>query len=407
MKKKILLPMLLCAGLLLSGCSKGMVVATVNGTRIYESSIKDTITGYLQYYGVYDPTDETYQEFTSQVVDLSLEIAVQNEIIKQKAHEYGLDVLSEDEIAEIETSVDESIQSIKDQYYESAKSADPDGTEESWQQTAQENLEQYMEQAGITRESEIENQKIQAQSLKLYNRVTEGVTVTEEEVRDEYDTRVAEMKETYEETPSSFEQDMMYGSTIYYRPAGFREIKHILISFTDEDSETISELENAGDTEGAEQARQTALANIQEEAQSVLDSLKKDGSNFDEVMEANTDDSSTEPYAVGNLGDDTSYVAEFTEAAFALKKPGDISGLVATDYGYHILYYVGDIQEGAVPYEEVKEYTEEQLLSSKKQQVYQDQLTTWESEMDVQIYADRVNLSNYKTEPTSTYSYGY
>ncbi len=402
MKKKLLLSLLLCTGLLLTGCSKGMVIATVNGTRVYESSVRDLITAYFQYYGVSDPTSSTYQEFADQVVDLAVETAVQNEIVAQKVKEYGLDVLSEDEKAEIESNVDQSIQSLKDQYYEIAKQADPDGTEESWQQTAQDNVDNYFKDNDVSRESLIEDWTASKQATKLYERVTENITVTEEEVQDEYDTRVAEMKETYAESPNSFEQDMMNGATIYYRPAGFREIKQILIAFNEEDSETIATLQNQGDTQGAEEAKKAALANIQEKAQGVLDSLKKDGSNFDEVMKENTDDTTTEPYAVGNLGEDTSYMEAFTQAAFALQKPGDISGLVATDYGYHILCYAGDIQEGAVPFEEVKAYTEEQLLSSKKQEAYQQQLEAWQAEMDVEIYADRIDLTKYKSEATST-----
>ena len=240
MKKKLLLSLLLCTGLLLTGCSKGMVIATVNGTRVYESSVRDLITAYFQYYSVSDPTSSTYQEFADQVVDLAVETAVQNEIVAQKVKEYGLDVLSEDEKAEIESKVDQSIQALKDQYYEIAKQADPDGTEEAWQQTAQDNVDNYFKDNDVSRESLIEDWTASKQATKLYERVTENITVTEEEVHDEYDTRVAEMKETYAESPNSFEQDMMNGATIYYRPAGFREIKQILIAFNEEDSETIA-----------------------------------------------------------------------------------------------------------------------------------------------------------------------
>ena len=113
---------------------------------------------------------------------------------------------------------------IRDRYYEIAKQADPDGTEESWQQTAQDNVDNYFKDNDVSRESLIEDWTASKQATKLYERVTENITVTEEEVQDEYDTRVAEMKETYAESPNSFEQDMMNGATIYYRPAGFREI---------------------------------------------------------------------------------------------------------------------------------------------------------------------------------------
>ena len=224
MKKKLLLSLLLCTGLLLTGCSKGMVIATVNGTSVYESSVRDLITAYFQYYSVSDPTSSTYQEFADQVVDLAVETAVQNEIVAQKVKEYGLDVLSEDEKAEIESKVDQSIQALKDQYYEIAKQADPDGTEEAWQQTAQDNVDNYFKDNDVSRESLIEDWTASKQATKLYERVTENITVTEEEVHDEYDTRVAEMKETYAESPNSFEQDMMNGARIFYRRSGFLEI---------------------------------------------------------------------------------------------------------------------------------------------------------------------------------------
>lgn len=78
---------------------------------------------------------------------------------------------------------------LKDQYYEIAKQADPDGTEEAWQQTAQDNVDNYFKDNDVSRESLIEDWTASKQATKLYERVTENITVTEEEVHDEYDTR--------------------------------------------------------------------------------------------------------------------------------------------------------------------------------------------------------------------------
>ena len=135
-----------------------------------------------------------------------------------------------------------------------------------------------------------------------------------------------------------------------------------------------------------------------------MDQLKKDGSNFDEIMKNNTDDTGSGLYYVGNLGDNTSYEASFTKAALAMKKPGEISGLVASSYGYHILYYVEDVKECAMPLTDVKEYTKEQLLSTKKQNVYADQLEQWKNEYTVKTYADRVDLTKYKTTDSTSLS---
>lgn len=404
MKKKLLLSLLLCLGLVVGGCSNGLVVGSVNGHRIYESDIKELMEYYFQMYGVTDPSDETYADFSAQVVELSLEMAVKNQIVKLKAEELGLSSLSDEEKAEVEKTVDDNIQSWKDAYYEDAKSANPDGTEEDWQKTAQETLDTEMKEADLTRDLLIQRQTDYVIEKKVYDSVTADVSVTDEEIQTEYDTRVAEMKENYTETPANYEQDTMYGSTIYYNPAGFRKIKHILISFESDDATEITTLQNSGDTEGAEKAKQTALSHIQEKAQGILNQLKKDGSNFDEIMKNNTDDTGSGLYYVGNLGDDTSYEASFTKAALALKKPGEISGLVASSYGYHILYYVEDVKEGAVPLADVKEYTKEQLLSTKKQNVYADQLEQWKSEYTVETYADRVDLTKYKTTDSTSLS---
>lgn len=401
MKKKIWLPLLLCLALLVTGCSKGMVVGTVNGQRIYESEVKQMLLEYFETNGVSDPSSSSSEAFSREIVEQAISIVINEKIVDMKAKEMGLDVLSEDEKAKIEKTVDDYRASFKQylhsSYLAKAKSEAPDGNDESWEAAAQAAMDEALASIGYDRDTLIKQNTLVVIEQKLIDRLTESLTVTDQEIQDEYDARVAEMKEEYAETPSSYEQDRLNGATVYYNPAGFREIKHILIKFTDEDAETITALQNSGDTAGAEAAKQTALANIRDKAQSVLDSLKKDGSNFDEVMKQSTEDSSTDAYIVGNLGEDTSFDKSFTEAAFALKKPGSISGLTASSFGYHILYYAGDVAEGAVPLQEVRDYTSEQLLSSKKNQAYADQLEAWQNEMNVETFPDRVDLTKYKT----------
>jgi peptidyl-prolyl cis-trans isomerase SurA len=66
--------------------------------------------------------------------------------------------------------------------------------------------------------------------------------------------------------------------------------------------------------------------------------MLKNGASFDEMVEKYSDDSYTnkdkgvmKPFGAGKM------VQPFENAAFALKKPGDISEPVKTDYGYHII----------------------------------------------------------------------
>lgn len=69
---------------------------------------------------------------------------------------------------------------------------------------------------------------------------------------------------------------------------------------------------------------------------------------------------SADPGSAANGGDlgffaQGRMVPEFDVAAFALQKPGEVSELVKTQFGYHILQLVARKPKGQKPFEEVKE----------------------------------------------------
>lgn len=79
------------------------------------------------------------------------------------------------------------------------------------------------------------------------------------------------------------------------------------------------------------------IAAARKEAEEVLAKLKK-GEDFEKLVEEYSDDtySKEEGGKLKKFGTGA-YVPEFEQAAFALKKPGDLSGIVKTDYGFHII----------------------------------------------------------------------
>jgi len=62
---------------------------------------------------------------------------------------------------------------------------------------------------------------------------------------------------------------------------------------------------------------------------------------------------------------------EYEEAAFRLKKVGEVSGIVKTPLGYHIIRLEGIRAGSYVPFEEVKELIRQQLLQERQGEILQ------------------------------------
>lgn len=124
------------------------------------------------------------------------------------------------------------------------------------------------------------------------------------------------------------------------------------------------------------------LLENEEEAKKILERVKK-GENFNELALQN----SVDPTAKDNKGDlgyfrKGQMVEPFETAAFALK-PGEISDLVKTDYGYHI------IKVEDKKYDKLEDIAAELKISrleSKKGTVYQDLIAEMRTKADVKKY---------------------
>lgn len=82
----------------------------------------------------------------------------------------------------------------------------------------------------------------------------------------------------------------------------------------------------------------------------------KAGASFEALAQQNSDDTATADLG-GNLGyvEPSRMVPEFQEAVLTLKKPGDLSDLVKTKFGYHIIKLEGFRAGGQRTYDEVAE----------------------------------------------------
>ena len=103
---------------------------------------------------------------------------------------------------------------------------------------------------------------------------------------------------------------------------------------------------------------------IKAKAEDVYAKVTAEGADFDALMTEYSEDTGLAYYPDGYaLGEGHShYVEEFTNAALALENVGDISGIVETSYGYHILRYAADATSESDAMNEERDEIRQEML---------------------------------------------
>ncbi|MEI6213990.1 MAG: peptidylprolyl isomerase [Desulfuromonadales bacterium] len=111
------------------------------------------------------------------------------------------------------------------------------------------------------------------------------------------------------------------------------------------------------------------LLKDEKEAKGILAQIKA-GGNFEELAKKHSADSSAAKG--GDLGwfGQGSMVPAFEKAAMALKE-GQVSDVVKSDFGFHIIKLTGKRAAGIRPFEEVKDQIKGAIMPSKQQEVFQ------------------------------------
>ena len=418
MRKKSVLALLLVVMMVLSGCAlvskneekdNARVIIDVNG----ETVTKRVISSYVQnqisqneyynqlfssYYGYSDlyPTDE------ATVTDQVVEAYTQNLVLKQKAYAMGMDQMNDEEAAHVEEHAKEYYES----FLQSVISAYlPNSGLEGDELNAA--AEKYVAENDVatadgrsTYDDFFQAALEEVAVEKLEEDIVKDVAVTEEEIKADFDAKVEAAKEQMEADPDLYGYNVMSGSAVYYAPAGYRMVKHILITVSDEDQAVITEAQNALDA-AAEDADKDALqaavdaaqaagmANAKAKAEEVLAQATAEGADFDALIaEYSTDSMPETGYAIREGF--AYFVEPFVTGAMALQNVGDVSEPIESTYGYHIIKYVSDVAEGPVDIETVRESISSALLSTKKTELTDSTIQQWVSEANVKTYLDRL-----------------
>lgn len=345
-----------------------ITLALVNGSPILNSTFQPVFLNMKAYYEQYglDFSDETVY---NQLQDLLIEQLIQSEVILQEAAKLGI-ALTADEEAEIEARIQADYDETKAYLRTQAES---EGAEDI-DARAQELLDEALAANGLTEEGYIEEMRRNAAQSAIVSKLQEAlyadITVSEDEAKAAFEDDLAADKETYTATPAQYESDLNTyttsgGKPPLFVPEGYIRVKHILV----EDE---------------------SLANA------LIERIEA-GEDFDAlVAEYGTDPgmqrepAKTEGYL---LGEGTSFVQEFKDAAFALENEGDITAPVKSTYGYHVIKYEKTVESRELTFDEVKDAYMAYKLSSTRDTLYQQQITAWVEQAEIERFTDAMRAA--------------
>lgn len=413
------------------------VVAKVNGVSITKGQFKTTFNELAYYYQMFGQqiTQDSLPQLHTNVMD-SL---VLDEVIKQKGKELGYDKFTAEEQTKLDADFDEVWNNYLADYRTTAETEATNAGEtpsaEELDKRAEEKLLADMQTAGMTKEQMKQDSADQLIYTKAQDAAKAEVSVTDDEVKTAYDEKLAEQKTKYAETPAAYETDAE-SAIVAYIPPGYVRVKHILIKPEDTDTaytdyttkvETLqTEITDLGTQVGAlyaegsaeKQAEIAALdaqisAKKQEEATlraNFLASLKptadealakaKAGEDFDKLIETYGKDPGMTVSPAKEQGyllsKDSSVEAggsmdtDFTNASMALANVGDITELVPTSFGYHIIKLVEKVAPGDVPLDTLKEKIREEALTAKQSDHWTARQDEWKAAAAIETFPDIV-----------------
>lgn len=370
-----------------------ILIAEIDGSRLYLNDLLSEIEYWIYLYGM-DSTeygselsDENALPTLERMAEEQFNALLAYHVALAKARELRFDGLTESELSEIQQNAAEDLANTAD-YYEDELRQKYDSLSEEKLQTL---LEAELSAAGYSEAQLISYYTNSLIYEKIYSYYTDALTLDATEVEAGAAQLAEQAKENYAADPSRYDYDTFFGATIYYTPANVRRVKHILIALEEEDAAAVQSAYEAEDTQTAEALLNEALEKIRGEAEEVYARIQLDPAQFDSVMYELTDDTEVteNPNGYYIYQESSFYHPSFIEAAFNLKTEGDISGLVATSSGYHILQLEEIVTEGPTPLEDIYSAAYETLLTQKKEAYFSQLTTQWQEEFSIKTYPKR------------------
>ncbi|MDD3150339.1 MAG: peptidylprolyl isomerase [Candidatus Gastranaerophilales bacterium] len=175
--------------------------------------------------------------------------------------------------------------------------------------------------------------------------------------------------------------------------------KHILVSVSDADVKEVLKAQNPEITD-AELVKevQKEFDKAKEKAEKILKQVKNNPEKFEDIAKSSSDDY-TSAQNGGDLGffTEEEMVPEFSKVAFS-QKPGTVSDLVKSDYGYHIIMVVDRKEAGTTPLSEVHDDIQKYLANQKKMEATYKLLDGLKNSAKITYVNDEYNTDKIEKE---------
>ncbi len=383
MNKRRIAALLLCIPLIFSGGCSLITVdqekadAVENAKVLAEYKDVDITKGQLVQYmrqtlaqqGTTLEDVQADESYWKTYLNSTLNQLVIDQIAMEKAIELGFDQLTEDDNKKIDEEFNSTVNSIEAYAEYIAKAAVEDDPTKNYDEEYKNVMTTYFDSLGFTQESYRDEVKKNFILKRVYDDVIKDVTVTDEEVKETYDSQVTIQEGNLKNQPSFVEMQKQIGSKVLVYPEGYMNVRHILLSFDDETKSAATTAYGEDNKSEYERLTTEGKAALQTKIDDIQSRLSA-GEDFGTLMEEYNDDSlySMEPYntegtEIGPYA--TEDIPGYLDAVAKLTKQGQVSEPLVTYNGVYLIQCV-KMLAGVVPYDDVKEEMTATMLSGKK-----------------------------------------
>ena len=418
-------------------------VATIGDEVVTFAEYEELFNTYAEYYVMMGYDMENDREAVESLQDFIVDTMVEEKVIAYQAKENGFGEISAEKLAEIEATAAEELADMVAAVQEQAEAEAEEDSAVNVEERAAELFaieSEYYTGMPMTQE-EMEQWIVDYyRDIAINDGFREAmladVTVSDEKVKEWYDSAAAEDMEIYAENPEYYKDDKEseenYGDyPVVYAPEGYKRMLHILVvpeeDLPDEYYEKESsiellraeygELAFAVNVEGGEGKER--LAEIEKEYKQLKADMEKlmdayyapavakareayakleAGESFEAVMEEYSID-----IPVNSKGRliSNQYISDYdwsneVKAEFATLKIGEYSKVIQDDEGCHILYYLADEPGGYADYETIKEAIRQLLITEARDEEWLALVDAWKNDGSVVLNNDLIHSLEYQ-----------